>query len=100
MLPDSYFRDAWIMDNTYHIGIDIKIAKDLQRNKWRHAREKKLKDLDYQFMLALENNDLQKINKIKNLKQALRDVTLTQLPDEVDLIKNVWPVILNDDYVD
>ena len=99
-LPDCYFRDAWIIEDDFIITIDIEKAKNIQKDYWRHARSQKLQKLDYQFMLALEENDENKINTIKQKKQALRDVTLIQLPDTIEDIKNVWPDILNDDQAD
>ena len=99
-LPDCYFRDAWTIEDNFIITIDIEKAKNIQKDYWRHARSQKLQKLDYQFMLALEENDEKKINIIKQKKQALRDVTLIQLPNTIEDIKNTWPVILNDDCAD
>lgn len=96
-LPDCYFRDAWVIDDSFNITIDIKKAKNIQKNYWRHARLQKLQNLDHQFMLALEEGNEEKIINIKQKKQALRDVTAIQLPDNIEDIKNVWPDILNDD---
>ena len=96
-LPDCYFRDAWVIDDNFIITIDVKKAKDIQRNYWRHARLQRLQKLDYQFMLALEEGNEEKIINIKQNKQALRDVTKIYLPDEIEDIKNVWPNVLNDD---
>ena len=47
------------------------------------------------FMKAVEANDEVKKAKIIAAKQALRDVTLTQLPDDLAGIKATWPDILN-----
>ena len=99
-LPDDYFRDAWVMSTDLRVSIDKEKAKGIQRDLWRQARLKRLKDLDFRFMLALERGNEKEIEDIKLLKQKLRDVTKTQLPDEVEAIKNVWPNILNDDYAD
>jgi hypothetical protein len=96
-LPDCYFRDAWVIDDNFIITIDVKKAKDIQRNYWRHARLQRLQKLDYQFMLALEEGNEEKIINIKQNKQALRDVTKIYLPEEIEDIKNVWPNVLNDD---
>jgi len=46
-------------------------------------------------MKAVEANDEVKKAKIIAAKQALRDVTLTQLPDDLAGIKATWPDILN-----
>lgn len=99
-LPDDYFRDAWVVDDNMHITVDTFKAKQIQKNYWRKIRNKKLKELDYEFMLALEEGNEEKIINIKQKKQALRDVTAIQLPDNIEDIKNVWPDILNDDSSD
>ena len=95
-LPDDYFRDAWAVDDNMHITIDTFKAKQIQKNYWRKIRNKKLKELDYEFMLALEQDDTERIGKIKALKAALRDVTKIELPDDIESIKNTWPEILNE----
>jgi len=46
-------------------------------------------------MKAVEANDEVKKTEIIASKQALRDVTLTELPDDLEGIKAVWPDILN-----
>jgi hypothetical protein len=95
-LPDGYFRDAWEIDDNMHVSINILKAKQIQKDCWRVARNKKLKELDYKFMLALEQDNSEKINNIKTLKAALRDVTKIDLPDNIIDIKNTWPKILNE----
>jgi hypothetical protein len=79
-----------------HVSINILKAKQIQKDCWRVARNKKLKELDYKFMLALEQDNSEKINNIKTLKAALRDVTKIDLPDNIIDIKNTWPEILNE----
>jgi uncharacterized membrane protein len=43
--------------------------------EWRKIRLEKFKQLDIDFLRALETNDTNKKNKIIALKQELRDVT-------------------------
>lgn len=90
---DRYFRKAWKISAT-GIEIDIESAKDIQRDKWREARAPKLAALDLAFMRALEAGDSERQAEIVAEKQALRDVTATPLPDDIDGIKETWPSIL------
>ena len=71
-------------------------AKAIWKNKWREARKPLLASLDIEFMKAVETADTEKQAEIASKKQALRDVTLTEIvgntPEE---IKAVWPSVLN-----
>jgi len=71
-------------------------AKAIWKNKWREARKPILASLDIEFMRAVESADTTKQAEIASKKQALRDVTLTEItgntPEE---IKAVWPSVLN-----
>jgi len=71
-------------------------AKAIWKNKWREARKPLLASLDIEFMKAVESADTEKQAEIALKKQALRDVTLTEIvgntPEE---IKAVWPSVLN-----
>jgi hypothetical protein len=79
------------------ITINLDKAKEIQKNRWRTARKPILEKLDTQFMRAVETGDTAKQQQIATQKQALRDVTTTDLssvttPEE---LKNVWPDILS-----
>lgn len=79
------------------ITINFDKAKEIQKNRWRDARKSILEKLDVEFMRAVESGDTVKQQQISTKKQALRDVTNTDLstittPEE---LKNVWPDILN-----
>lgn len=92
---DRVFRNAWEKD-AKSIKVNIDKAKEIQRNKWRNARKPILEMLDVEFIKALESGDIIKQEEVKAKKQALRDITLTDLseietPEE---LKNVWPEIL------
>ena len=80
------------------IVINMEKAKDIWREKWRGARKPLLEDLDVQFMRAVESGDTTEQNKVASEKQALRDVTLTDLSstETTDDIKQIWPTILGD----
>jgi hypothetical protein len=71
-------------------------AKAIWKDKWREARKPLLASLDIEFMKAVETADTTKQAEIASQKQALRDVTLTEIvgntPEE---IKAVWPSVLN-----
>jgi hypothetical protein len=70
-------------------------AKAIWKDKWREARKPLLASLDIEFMKAVESADTTKQAEIAIQKQALRDVTQTEIvgstPEE---IKSVWPDIL------
>ena len=71
-------------------------AKAIWKDKWREARKPLLASLDIEFMRAVETADADKQAEIASKKQALRDVTQTEIvgntPEE---IKAVWPSVLN-----
>jgi len=71
-------------------------AKAIWKDKWREARKPLLASLDIEFMKAVESADATKQAEIALKKQALRDVTQTEIvgntPEE---IKAVWPSVLN-----
>ena len=71
-------------------------AKAIWKDKWREARKPLLASLDIEFMKAVETADTEKQAEIASKKQALRDVTQTEIvgntPEE---IKAVWPSVLN-----
>lgn len=93
-LPEAEFIDAWTIDAT----IDLERAKDVWRNKMRLSRDKRLKQLDLEWMKAMERGDSAESVKIAAQKQELRDITKR---DELKYaktlaeIKAFWPAILN-----
>jgi hypothetical protein len=93
-LPDDrYFRDAWELCDG-QLSVNVGCAKEVQRNRWRKMRKPKLEKLDLDFMRAIEAGDDEKKTEISEAKQALRDVTETELPDEIEAIKTTIPTIL------
>jgi len=93
-IDDSYFN-AYEFDAETGAKINIAKAKILHLEKFRFARVAKLQKLDIDFMKAVEAGDDVKKAEIAAAKQALRDVTLTPLPDDFDALKAVWPSILS-----
>ena len=88
---DRYFRDAWKLENG-EVAIDIEAAKEVQRNVWRKLRAPKLGALDMELMRAIENGmSTSKRNEIAERKQALRDITTTPLPDDLEAIRTTIP---------
>ena len=84
------------------ISVNVTTAHEIQKNRWRQARDPILKRLDVEFMRALEQG--QPTAEITAKKQILRDVTNTPLPgwetdDTVDTfsgkVKAVYPECLN-----
>lgn len=89
------FRSAWRC-GPQGVVIDMEAAKEVQRDRWREARVPLLKALDVAYLRALEANDIETQTSVAAHKQALRDVTLTDLsavntPDELEA---VWPAVL------
>lgn len=51
---------------------------------FKSLREKKFKELDVEFFIAIENDDRRKIKEIAIIKNKLRDVTNYKFPDFED----------------
>ena len=90
---DRYFRDAWKLVGGA-LTIDVELAKEVQRNRWRKLRAPKLEALDLAYLRALEAGDSALQADIAATKAALRDVTDTALPNDIDGIRNLVPSIL------
>lgn len=101
------FYDSWTFNNTAEpcpITIDVGAAHEIQKNKWRKARNPILESLDVQWMRAMEAGNTNLVNQLSLKKQTLRDVTLTPLPtrlqgesidDYSKKLSAVWPECLN-----
>jgi hypothetical protein len=92
---DNAYFNAYEFDAELGAKVNIEKAKAIHLDKFRSARSPKLQKLDVDFMKAVEANDEVKKAEIVAAKQALRDVTLTVLPDDLAGIKATWPDILN-----
>ncbi len=78
------------------ITINPDKAKVIWKDKWREARKPLLASLDIEFMKAVESADATKQAEIASKKQALRDVTQTEIVGNTpEDIKAVWPSVLN-----
>ena len=75
---DRTFRNAWTDDNdTDTIDVDMVKARPIQMDIIRGLRKEKLKDLDIQFMRALEQSDTKEQTKIAEQRQILFDLPTT-----------------------
>jgi hypothetical protein len=92
---DNEYFNAYEFDAETGAKVNIEKAKPIHLDKFRVARAPKLQKLDIDFMKAVEVGDEIKKAEIIAAKQALRDVTLTPLPDDLAGIKATWPDILN-----
>lgn len=77
------------------IIINIDKAKGIKRDQFRAARKPLLEALDVAFVRALEAGDVAAQASIAAQKQALRDVTKVELPDELDALKSFVPPALS-----
>lgn len=90
---DRYFRRAWKM-GAEGVELDKESAKEVQRDVWRRMRAPKLAALDTEVIKAIERGDAKKRTALADQKQALRDVTAIDLPDDIEAIRNTIPEIL------
>jgi len=74
--------------------MNIEEAKKIQIYHFRRVRKGILRDLDVDFLRAIELEDISLQKEIASKKQALRDVTKTELPNTLEEIKATWPEIL------
>ena len=92
---DNDYYNAYEFDAELGEKVNIEKAKAIHLDKFRAARAPKLQKLDIDFMKAVEAGDEVKKGEIVSAKQALRDVTLIELPNTLEGIKATWPEILN-----
>lgn len=93
-LPDSEFIDAWTIDAT----INLELAKEVWRNKMRPVRNQRLKELDLEWMKAIEQEDYKAAAAVVAKKVELRDITKRdelKYAKSLDQIKAFWPSVLN-----
>lgn len=76
------------------IKVNTDKAKEIWLEHYRRARTPLLEKLDLEYMRADEAGNLDLKKEIAAKKQALRDVTKTELPDTLEGIKATWPEIL------
>ncbi len=93
---DIYMLNSGAYNFNSQLGVEINIGKvkEIWLTHYRTARTPLLAKLDIDFMKAIESGNTVLQAEIAAKKQALRDVTLTQLPDTLEEIKSTWPEIL------
>ena len=75
-MPDNrIFRDAWVSSSEKIVEVDMNLAREIQKDRVRVERQEKFKELDSEWFIASESNDTEKLQKIKEKKQILRDIT-------------------------
>lgn len=75
---------------------DMDKAKSIWKDKWRDARTPLLAKLDIEYMQAFEKSDTSKMKQVADKKQALRDVTTTDIVAATPTdVLCAWPAILN-----
>ena len=91
---DNTFFDAYEFNQETGAKVNIDKAKEIWLEHYRRARTPLLASLDVSFMRAVESGDTDLQKEIASKKQALRDVTKTDLPNTLEEIKTTWPEIL------
>jgi hypothetical protein len=92
-IENDYFN-AYEFHAEQGSAINIDKAKSIHLDKFRAARAPKLSELDIAYSRADETGDTAKKAEIAAQKQALRDVTKVELPNDLAALKNFWPSIL------
>lgn len=75
---NRYFRMSWMHDKEGRFYIDRAKAEAFHMNNLRVIRDEKLKELDVEYMRAIEEGDKIKQDKVSNLKKKLRDMPQTE----------------------
>jgi flagellar motor switch/type III secretory pathway protein FliN len=78
------------------LKINLEKALEIHKTKIREKRESVFKDLDIQFMKALEQGNTTLSAEIGAKKQALRDITDIDISNisTLDELKQIWDVEL------
>jgi hypothetical protein len=91
---DNEYFNAYEFDAETGAKVNINKAKEIHLDKFRSARTPLIEKLDIDFMRAVEAGNTVLQQEIAAKKQALRDVTKTDLPNTLEEIKATWPEIL------
>ena len=91
---DNGYFNAYDFDADLGAKVNIEKAKAIHLNKFRSTRTPLIEKLDIDFMRAVETGNTSLQQEIASKKQALRDVTKTELPNTLEGIKATWPEIL------
>jgi len=91
---NGLFFDAYEFDQEIGAKINISKAKEIWLEHYRRTRTPLLEKLDLEYIRADEQGNLELKKQIASKKQALRDITKTNLPNTLEGIKSSWPEIL------
>ncbi|WP_338928206.1 hypothetical protein WDZ11_00065 (plasmid) [Roseomonas mucosa] len=94
-LPPFVFSPAWRFGDD-EVGVDLEVCRDLQRGRWRIAREARFSVIRQLRERAEDLADEAELARLTGLRAALRDVTTTDLSGATtaEAIAAVWPEIL------
>lgn len=70
---DRTFRGAWELTGDV-VSVNMPKARVIHMDRIRILRNKKLKDLDVDYIMALETSDQANMSEIAALKKILRDI--------------------------
>lgn len=92
------FRAAYALNNGKCV-IDMEKAKEIHLDRLRAMREPLLKKSDVDLMRAIEDGEMDKARFLSSKRQALRDVTKTELSHVKTLggLRKVIPPILTEE---
>jgi hypothetical protein len=88
------FFSAYEFDANAGYAVNAAKAQEIQRGHWREARKKLWPALDAEYFKALEAGDEDEQESVAAQKQALRDATDTEMPDDIEGIIATWPEVL------
>jgi DNA repair exonuclease SbcCD nuclease subunit len=92
-LENNQFLNALFLDEDCKFKVDLSKAKEIHKEKLRQERKPLLEDLDVKFILALEQDDLNKKNEIVERKKYLRGIT--SLVDSCSTLEEVLNIKCN-----
>jgi len=93
VLPGRDFRDAWV-DRDGAIDHDMAKAREIHRDRLRHARAPLLAALDVEVARSDEVKDPQRKDAAIAKKQALRDVTALPAIDAAQSVEELKAITL------
>lgn len=97
---DRAFRNAWDKKDG-EIIVDMPKARLIHLENLRKERNLKLQEMDIEFQKAFEVSDQAKITEIAQVKQALRDMPDTAIPEmekieDPEQLKDYQPEVLKE----
>ena len=102
-LPDDDFREQWRRGvGGKPVDVDMPLARAEQLRRLRERRKERMSVMDAKELEAMSKNDTMLLQKVRNLKQRLRDmprdykatIDAANTPDELKVIE---PPVLSDE---